>query len=166
MSSWSNIFVYNFNFQFIFGRDRKTNIYVYLQLCRTLQIEFWIFCLHTSWANQPSKYAKYIKEDWHWRHRCKKTNTCLPKQSSIANTNIICQIHFCQFAESPPPAHHTLSTSAPLPPGIFCWLKSASRHGCLDDYVVGKIARYSKGFLNFVFNICWLDIVHRIRGRR
>ena len=83
------------------------------------------------------------------------TNTCLPKQSSIANTNIICQIHFCQFAESPPPAHHTLSTSAPLPPGIFLLIERCQ--GCLDDYVattvVGKMARCSKGFLNFVFNI-------------
>ena len=58
--SWSNIFVYNCHFQFIFRGGRKTNIYVYLLLCRTVQIEFWIFCFHTSWANQASKYAKYI----------------------------------------------------------------------------------------------------------
>ena len=55
----------------------------------------------------------YIKRNWHQRHKSKMTNTCLPKQSSIKNTNIICKIQFCQFAESPPPAHHTLSTSSP-----------------------------------------------------
>ena len=57
------------------------------------------------------------------------TNTCLPKQSRIANTNTICQIQFCQFAESPPPAHHTLSTSAPLPPGIFLLIERCFMSG-------------------------------------
>ena len=44
----------------IWNGAQNQYIYVYLKLCRTLQIEFWIFCFHTSWANQPSKYAKYI----------------------------------------------------------------------------------------------------------